>query len=216
MKKTKILSAFLVLLLITGTNLTAGCSKDKETEYKKYIVSEGTVHFSFEYPSHYLEPYLEANSLMTNIHFWIPFDPKVKYPDIECWICISPHSDTFPNAQAVLEYDLNGERGYYTAPAFKLLQRNKVTMGGYSGEELVFTTKNYDTALFNEYITPTEGESREEYTSRFVGDIVTTTREFYADYGKFWFTIAIYSLSGFETQAQEVYYHIINSFKILK
>ncbi len=127
----------LTLLLIASSAIMISCSCNDTTGYKEFIVSEGLAPFSFEYPAVCREPRidrsLEPHSTVVDTSGVI--QPRVNGA-VFLIISVFQVSDSFPNAQAMLDSELSRAEGHRE---FQLLERSPVNMAGIQGERVIYS-----------------------------------------------------------------------------
>lgn len=117
----------------------SGCAGEETAGYRKFIVKEDLVSFSFEYPSSYQKPYLDRTigpehiSLLTG-HWTNKND--IDIVDSSLHFMVGRSSSVLTDAKAVFEFisDIN-----MRSQDYKVLERSSITITGIQCEQIIYS-----------------------------------------------------------------------------
>jgi hypothetical protein len=93
-----------VMLLALAIPVIISCGQ-LENDYEEFVLNNGIVHLSFEYPTSYDEPYADPYGDSEANHVIINFVPaKAKLASISIDIGIYKTTEEFSDARSMLEY----------------------------------------------------------------------------------------------------------------
>jgi hypothetical protein len=131
----------LVLIIFLCFFVTISCKENQKSEYTRFIVNEGSISFSFEYPASFSKPYVDTSlvpeSIIVDTYGLI--EPGIDGSE-SLSFTISQISETFSNSTSMLEYDLKQAEEHRD---FRLLERSLVTVDGNQGERVIYTFSGY-------------------------------------------------------------------------
>lgn len=136
---------YLALCLVTVLALAAilmGCGRNDTTGYKEFIVSEGPVPFSLEYPVSYQKPSVDrtAEPHITSVTFIRIVWEGERYSVLST-VDVSIYDATYysTDASALLAESLRKFEDGFLYDDFQLLERSQIIVSGIQGEEIVYS-----------------------------------------------------------------------------
>ncbi len=194
-KRSFLLGLAAVILLITASLSVVGCER---SGYETFTLERGIGHFSVEYPASYdiarVEVRNDEEHIYTSVAFISPYLKKKQvYNAIS--IFVDTKSDSFPNAEAAMEFSLSSHEKWED---FKLLDRGSITVNGIQAQQIIYS---YTVLRDPMYFKDTQ--------------VSATEREVYFDYGGLIWEISISSNTSTAEAANVHFEHILQTFKIL-
>jgi hypothetical protein len=186
------------IVLIASSFLLTGCS-----EYKIFTLEKGIAHFAFECPYSYKTEKVEVRSDFEYTHI-ILSGPGVRLIEggmdrTFIYLFIRTTSNDVPSAESALEDELTFKSGL-PLKDYQLMERSQISVAGIDGEQLIY----YWDMGVPEYPDDPEPEP-----------IPTIMRKVYFDYGNLIWTLSIRSNQAIVEEANAIFEHILETFKIL-
>lgn len=185
----------LLLILISSSVIMINCSCNDKTGYKEFTVSEGLAPFSFEYPAFYLKPRIDRSlePHSTEVKTSGVIQPRVNGVEA-LFITIFQVSDTYPNALAMLDYDLSCAEEHQD---FQLLEHSPITVAGIQGERIIYS--------YSIYPSPADFET----------ETWTACKAYFDSEGLIWRVVILADEYAAAERARDDFEHILETFQIL-
>jgi hypothetical protein len=203
----------LTAMMLISVVMSAGCSSDTNdtsytgpTSYRSYTLSEGLVHFSFEYPTNYDEMFTEM------LHSWVAAT-SFRSIEEEGWIIERSYLYIFiveaggigtTDAEAALENEIESFASDEEYSDFEILDRSPVTIAGVAGEQVTFSY------YFAETTPPCDGGPVLKLPATLI------VRCAYFECNGFVWEIFLQSTEGVADEDEVHFEHILETFTILE
>jgi len=191
-RNKKIIFSRLTLVVTCGVALIiSGCSCF--SGYKRAVVNEIDISFSFDYPSSYKESGRTSDSFLTEIVLerYTP-DRNIHKIDGQASVTIWKSLD-YPNATAYLEFCLKTLQSQWGE--FKLHERSTINVGGIDGEIIIYS------GYF--------------LTNVFTFDHIKCQEVFFDYKGMIWNITLFSDADAQKDESESDFEHLIKSFKFL-
>ncbi len=200
----KIVKIFLPLVLILLFGVTVyGCTDNSENTHKTFIMEEGVVHFSLEYPSKYKidsnkPAETEGNRFEKSTYFSLdgPLNQQVN-DYVNILIAVAPPDDLIHDAEGAIE---RAEKQAAKWDGYELFGKSEIEVSGYQGYRIDYRMVNIVPVI--------AGDSEEPRYSVY--------RDVRFDAKGYVWMIQISSDSSTAEEDKEDFEHILKTFKVLE
>ena len=187
-----------LLLLLVALSIQSGCDS---SGYKTFTLEEGIGHFTFEYPARYEVELVEERSDLgyTSVTLSGP-GPNLKKGGMDYTffdVFVDETNDYSPDAGVALQHTLALVSEW---PDYQFLEQSTVSVAGVEGQQVVYF---YDRGV-REYPEDPEPEP-----------LPTIMRDVYFDHSGLIWLLAIRSNQAVAEDANVIFEHILETFKIL-